>query len=299
MTAPRRRQLLSVLLLLTLTACSGGGGEEPRTLVITSEAGVETVAGADGTDGGEAAPGPAKDEGRGGKGGKGDGGAGGPTGAGPGDGEQGGEGGKGDGAASGSEEGQGSGPGKGSGGRGSGDGDEEAGFTYPAAGTYTYRRSGYRKICGGSACDKEKLPQRQDIVTRLTQETDSSAVVVSEEETEDSYFRSTTRFTSEGAFVLELHTRFSYGGFEFEDTYRPDPPVASLRFPLEVGNRWAGRWKADVSGSYKARVLAREGVALPWGDVQAVKVFSHTEFEGDFEGSADTTVWVDLLRERS
>lgn len=190
---------------------------------------------------------------------------------------------------------------KAGGGSGSGESGEGGGSTsarapfagYPAPGTYVYGRSGYREFCGGTSCDREPLSPRHEVETRLVRRSSSAAVLVSEEEEQDAYFKTRTRYTGRGAFVEQVVSRFSYGAFEFGNTYDPRPPVETLRFPLKVGRRWSGSWEADVSGEYRATVTARENVILPEGAMRTFRIVTVTDFHGEFEGRSRVTAWID------
>ncbi len=105
--------------------------------------------------------------------------------------------------------------------------------------------------------------------------------------------RTTTRYTASAAAITEVYVRFAYSGYTFDQTYRPRPPVQSLRFPLRAGDSWSGSWRGKVSGSYSAQVVGREVVTVSGAGVDAMKVQTRTNFRGDFSGRANATVWVD------
>lgn len=190
-------------------------------------------------------------------------------------------------------------------GGGSGDGGQGGGSTtasgepssngsggsalFPASGTYVYSQRGYEKFCSAT-CDENKLPPRQSIKSSLTGRSGDSATVVTEVSASGGRLtRTTTDYTRASADITEVYVKFAYSGYEFTQTYRPDPPVESLRFPLSPGESWSGRWSGKVSGDYKVSVLARESV----GDIRAIKLDTMTNFRGDFEGKANATIWVD------
>jgi hypothetical protein len=211
----------------------------------------------------------------------------------------------GDPSSSGAPEGRASEPGDGGGNGGtdgssgtsqpSGDGSAPNGrdtALYPAAGDYSYAQKGYREFCSGT-CDREALPARATTSLRVTGASTNGATVVSEQNAEEGTVRMTTDYKDRDAHVSEVYTRFAYEGFEFEKTYRPDPPVLSLSWPLDVGRHWEGSWDAEVSGDYEAAVAAREPVVVGGETVQALKVFTVTRFRGDFKGRSDLVVWID------
>ena len=176
---------------------------------------------------------------------------------------------------------------------GDGGGGSKASALYPTSGTYVYAQSGYEEFCT-TTCDRQKLPNRQAVTSRLTGRSRGSAVVVTEAQASDSrMMRTTTSYNRKTADITEVYVRFTYSGFTFSQTYRPSPPVASLRFPLTSGDRWQGKWDGQVSGDYKVTVLGRENVSAARRTVQAVKLDTRTNFHGDFEGSANLTVWID------
>jgi hypothetical protein len=105
----------------------------------------------------------------------------------------------------------------------------------------------------------------------------------------DRLVRTQTRYSDDAAHVLEVHLEYSYEGFDFSRTYRPDPPVAALRFPLSQGRSWSGRWSGDVSGSYSVSVGGRE----TFGGSEVVRLATSTRFRGDIEGESHVTLWVD------
>ena len=105
--------------------------------------------------------------------------------------------------------------------------------------------------------------------------------------------RTTSRYSKGSAHITEVYVRFAYSGYTFEQTYRPQPAVQSLRFPLRAGDSWNGSWKGKVSGTYSVSVIGREAVSAAGRNVQAMKVQTKTSFKGDFSGKANATMWID------
>jgi hypothetical protein len=163
---------------------------------------------------------------------------------------------------------------------------------FPAPGDYTYSQSGYREFCNGT-CDREDLPDRQVIRSSTRTRSAEGAVVVNEQSSDEGSVRMVTRYEDRAASVLEVYTRLAYRGFEFERTYRPDPPVLQFDADLSVGRHWQGSWRGDVSGDYEAAVVARESVAAAGGTISTLKVFTVTNFRGEFRGRSDITAWLD------
>jgi len=167
--------------------------------------------------------------------------------------------------------------------------------SYPASGTYTFAQSGYEEFCDSAArCDRERLPARQRV--RLVYETRnaSSAIVVSEQKASKSRLsRTWVRYTPSGAHITKVYIRFEYSGFGLERTYVPEPPVEALRFPLQAGSEWSGRWRASTSGSYEVTVGKERRIAVRGRDVVAYPVRTTTEFRGDFDGKSRITTYVD------
>ncbi|MDQ1605609.1 MAG: hypothetical protein QOE01_3457, partial [Actinomycetota bacterium] len=64
-------------------------------------------------------------------------------------------------------------------------------------------------------------------------------------------------------------------------------------YPLTVGRDWHGSWKGDVSGDYEAAVASAESVTVGGSHIATRKVFSVTNFRGEFQGRADLTAWID------
>jgi hypothetical protein len=156
---------------------------------------------------------------------------------------------------------------------------------YPAAGTYLFDQEGYEEFCQAT-CDRQDLPATQRVEYRYRSRSQGAAVVVSEaRSSEERTMRTTTKWTRTTALITEVTTSFEWSGFEFVTTYQPKPPVESLRFPLQVGDRWSGRWEAKTSGEYDISVVAEEG--------DAFRIGTATRFEGEFDGTADITVWLD------
>ena len=232
-------------------------------------------------------PGPGKKSGKtGAKPGKGKGsGAGAPGGSGPG--PSGGE----DAGGTSPAGGQGGPSGGGSGGGGGGGTHVagSAGPSYPAAGTYVYSQRGYEEFCNATSCDRDPLPPRQRINAKYrSRSAESALVITTARASDDRLVRTSTRYTGAAAEVLEVHLEYSYQGFHFSRSYRPSPPVESLRFPLQPGDSWSGHWNGDVSGDYSVSVAGRESV----GGAPAMRLQTHTTFRGDFKGKANATLWV-------
>ncbi len=167
---------------------------------------------------------------------------------------------------------------------------------WPAAGDYVYGQSGFEEFCQAT-CDRKDLPEEQPISFSIKDRSENKGVVVSEARTSDSRkVRTTTAFTREHALITEVHTSFKYESFEFQDTYHPDPPVESLRFPLETGMSWSGKWKDKTSGEYTIAVTGRDRVNAGGDSVQAFRIETHTRFKGQFDGRSNVTVWVDPVK---
>ena len=294
-----RTTLVSVMAVLVLAACGTSSPiPEAQPGEPSAPAGNEEAKDGGGPDEGGKAGGGAGEKGSQGDGSQGDaGGAGGSGDAGAGGGS--GSGGSGDSGGSSISDG-GSGGGddsSGSGGSGGGGGSAPrssgGSALFPQSGKYVYSQSGYEEFCAGT-CDRQKLPRRQSITSSLTSRGSDSAVVVTEmRSSRGRLTRTTTRFSRASADITEVYIKFTYSGYEFNQTYRPQPAVESLRFPLAEGDRWSGRWSGDVSGDYRASVVGRETVNAGGSSVEAFKIQTTTHFRGDFEGTANATIWVD------
>lgn len=164
---------------------------------------------------------------------------------------------------------------------------------YPAPGTYAYSQSGFEQFCTTS-CEREALPKTQRVSNSVKSRSRRSAVIVSEAQASSNrVMRTTSTFARNGARVTEVYVRFAYRGFAFTNTYRPQPPVESLRFPLQTGDTWSGQWRARVSGDYRVAVEGYETVTAGGRRVKAAKLDTTTHFRGEFEGSAHITIWLD------
>lgn len=172
--------------------------------------------------------------------------------------------------------------------------DDHSAALFTAAGDYVYRQSGYERFCDAATCEREELPDRQSVNVSVKRRTSDSAVVLAEAHASGNRMtRTTTRFTRLLASVTDVYARFSYQGFTFENSYQPDPPVESLRFPLSDGQSWAGRWRDSTSGTYNFKVAGREQIEVGGRTVQAFKIVYDTTFRGEFNGTSEGTVWVD------
>ena len=180
-------------------------------------------------------------------------------------------------------------------GRGSESAEDDGSSAYfPAAGVYTYRQSGFEEFCDASRCEKEDLPSTQDVETTHERRAGDEVVVITDARTSDSRTTTvTTRHTPGRALITNVRVKFNYEGFTFDNSYQPDPPVESARYPLRAGTSWSGAWKDSTSGDYRIEVGAKERLSVGGRSVQAFPLHTVTTFEGEFDGRADVTVWVD------
>src|SRR5919106_436033 len=148
---------------------------------------------------------------------------------------------------------------------------------FPAPGTYVYDQSGSERFCQSGACDERRLPDTQRVRSSVQRRSDAAAVVVSEAQISESRFsRTTIRYTRRAAFITEVHASFSYGAFEFQNTYNPRPPVESYRWPLRAGMEWSGSWRDEVSGSYEIRVVRGVRMRVGKSAVEAIQLATRT-----------------------
>ncbi len=183
---------------------------------------------------------------------------------------------------------------------GSGDGGEgapEEGMAsapYPTSGTYVFGQSGFEEFCQTASCDRKDLPPEQSVEVSYKKRSESKATVVSEaRSSKGRVSRTTFKFTPEGAYVVEVYTKSNFNNVQFEDTYRPDPPIEALRFPIRTGESWSGEWKDRTSGSYRISIGPREAVDVGGRTVHAFRVETDVEFRGQFEGRSNGITWVD------
>lgn len=165
---------------------------------------------------------------------------------------------------------------------------------HPGSGTYVYSQRGYEEFCNGASCDRSDLPAREDISSQVIGRSQGGVMVLTEMDADgERVVRTETLYSARRAAITSVYARFDYNGFVFENDYEPDPPVEYIHFPLRKGDAWSGRWKAEVSGSYNARVVAREEVSVSGRSVLAYKIQTSTTFRGEFDGSSETQVWID------
>jgi hypothetical protein len=159
-------------------------------------------------------------------------------------------------------------------------------FAFPAAGKYVYSQKGWERFCQGPSCEKEQLPDEQTVTASYSQHSANEVTVVTEaRSSEQQTLTTTTRYVPDRALITKVVIDFTYSGFTFSQAYDPKPPVESLLFPLEVGKRWSGRWKARTSGDYRIKVVDVSGSVYEMKTV--------TDFRGEFSGRAQATIWVD------
>lgn len=174
-----------------------------------------------------------------------------------------------------------------------GKGGGRGGPAYPAAGRYRYEQSGYEEYCRAT-CTREDLPPTRTVDISYKKRDARRATLISDERISSSRSSEThVKINRAAARITRAHVRFEDEGFRYENTYRPEPPIESLLFPLRVGRSWSGRWDADVSGRYEIDVVDRGAVDIGGRRVNALRLETVTFFRGEFEGRADVTVWID------
>lgn len=165
---------------------------------------------------------------------------------------------------------------------------------YPAAGGYVFAQRGFERFCRGPSCDRDPLPKTATVSASYEQQSPDEAVVVAEaRSSEQQTLTTTTRYTPDKALITKVVIDFAYQGFNFSQTYEPQPPVESLLLPLGAQSGWRGRWKARTSGDYRVKVQGREDVTVGGSTVSAYRLETVTNFKGDFSGRAQITAWVD------
>lgn len=170
---------------------------------------------------------------------------------------------------------------------------ESRGPTYPAAGRYRYEQLGYEEYCRAT-CTREDLPPTRTIDISYRNRNARRATLVSDERISSSRSSETRlKVNRAAALITRVDVRFEDEGFRYENTYRPEPPIESLLFPLRVGKSWSGRWDADTSGRYEIDVVGRDGIDVRGRRVNAYRLDTVTFFRGEFDGRGDVSVWVD------
>ncbi len=176
---------------------------------------------------------------------------------------------------------------------GGGEDDGSSAFA-PTPGTYVYDQTGFEEFCDASSCEREDLPPTQEVATSYERRSADEIVVVTEAESSDSRFtKTTTRHTRAHALITNVQIRFNYEGFRFNNSYQPQPPVESVRYPLQEGSSWSGAWKDSTSGTYSIEVGAKRAVTVGNATVQAFPVRTRTTFSGEFDGRATVVTWID------
>lgn len=164
----------------------------------------------------------------------------------------------------------------------------------PSPGLYTYSQTGFEEFCDATSCEREDLPPRQKVQTYYEGTKGGSLIVVTEARSSQNRFTKTTALHSpQHAKITKVHVRINYEGFSFENTYRPDPPVESVRYPLRAGETWSGSWQDSTSGDYKVSVGQKQTVEAAGSTVQAFPVETTTTFRGEIQGRARVVVWID------
>lgn len=167
---------------------------------------------------------------------------------------------------------------------------------HPPQGAYAFAQRGFEAVCRAGACSRRDLPPRQDLTLRVARRDEGTALVVQEMTSGDWYTRTHMRFGRHRTHVLEVHVEVQFGAVTFAETYRPQPPVEALRWPLRPGARWSGSWSAGTSGDYRVDVIEQERVRVGGAAVDAIKIETATTFRGDFSGKADILAWIDPIR---
>ncbi|MDQ3916429.1 MAG: hypothetical protein M3323_14050, partial [Actinomycetota bacterium] len=165
---------------------------------------------------------------------------------------------------------------------------------YPAAGEYTYAQDGFEELCQGPNCDKHQLPETQTVDVRYSERSGDSATVVTTTRASDRQtVTTTTRYSPGSALITKVVVDFSFGSFDYSQTYEPQPAIEALLFPLKAGKRWSGKWEARTSGDYRMRVVAVEDFEIDDEPTKVYRISNVTNFKGDFSGRAQTTLWLD------
>lgn len=187
-------------------------------------------------------------------------------------------------------------------GRDSGSGDGKSAengapsLPLPAAGSYTYVQTGWEELCRAANCDRSRLPPSQTTKISFEDRSPTRAVFVSE--TRDSGSRNqaiTYDVGSERASITRLESTFAAGAFRFTAEIVPDPPVTAALFPLQVGDRWSGRWEdrgGSVDGSYDFEVVERDSMKIDGHAENVVVVDTTMRLSGDYRGVNEMRLWV-------
>ena len=264
-----RRALAVAAALLLLAGCSDPQGTQPGDAVASADPGD-----AGSGDGGDKA-GSGKDGGKPGGSGKARGGNGG-------------------GGSNGDSGGGNGGAGPDASGTGGEGGSNGSGAPYPAAGEYVYSQNGFEKFCQGPSCEKNDLPETQTINATYEARSAGTATIVTEAHpSERQTMTTTTRYSPDKAVITKVVVNFAYGSFTFSQTYEPQPPVEALRFPLQAGKKWSGRWDARTSGDYRMKVVSVDDFTFDGRPAKVYRIDTVTNFKGDFSGRAQTTIWID------
>lgn len=164
---------------------------------------------------------------------------------------------------------------------------------YPRPGTYVYAQEGFEELCRAGACDRQALPDDQEIEAVVVSESPARTVVQTTARSGSRELRTTTSYGRPAALITELAFHFDYRGLRLSRSYRPAPAVAALRLPFAEGRRWAGRWTAETSGSYRVVVVGRATLTSGGSSVEAWHLHTLTAFRGELRGTADIDTWID------
>lgn len=169
---------------------------------------------------------------------------------------------------------------------------EQVVVRHPRAGVFVFSQRGFEELCQGAACDRARLPRRQEMDSTVRR-TRHRATVTTVARSGDRELRTVTVYGPRTASINELAFHFSYNGVRFGRSYSPAPAVVALRLPLMEGAVWSGSWRAETSGSYRSSVGKSETVVVGNRQIRAWRIDTLTALRGELEGSLHIETWVD------
>jgi len=163
-----------------------------------------------------------------------------------------------------------------------------AGLAVPATGGWRFRVEGTRRV--GAAGSTQ--PFAEEVTTEVTRVggTDTVAEIRLRTESDSGTEEYTRRHQPQ--LIELLATRLSAGLTSFGGTL--DPPQLLIRWPLEIGDRWASDWSSgSTTGHSSSEVIGARDVTAAGRSWRCYDIRTDTTFTGDAQGEQhQTACWV-------
>lgn len=166
--------------------------------------------------------------------------------------------------------------------RSGGGGGASGAVRRPAEGNYALTQDGWEEFCQGGVCEREKLPPSVAVEIGWTG-SDGFQTRSKSGSTDQTI---SYRLRGDELQISKIVTSSSYRGFSYQTVVDPQPPIVSLRFPLEPGRSWSGRWEnrgEGPDGSYSGEVLKRVSAPQRGGE-DAFLIELKLFFTGEVKG---------------